>query len=149
MPIATNAQQLDIDAASMANILVIGGCGAVRVRGIALGALHQLIDEVDVTGKYAADGGVIRLLMEASQPHVFIEEEGATASETHLPALTAGGEFLIHRYRSRTRGQAQGGPGVGIAGEDIGGGSSHLCWCGTDEDVHAVFPNVNQYLSRR
>ena len=81
MPVGPDPENLNIDAARVANALVVGAPGFVDVVGQTVGRGNGFIFDVNVLGEFATNRSVVRLFVVAGEANIFVEKKSLVVSK--------------------------------------------------------------------
>jgi hypothetical protein len=140
--VAADAEDLEVDAAGLGELRLVGGTGGRHVGRV--GAVHAVGRQAQVVGQLAGDRGPVGLRVGGRQADVLVEQEGP-----HLVVRRAGAgpvprdQLGVRRHGGRAGGQPQHGRGAGADQclDGVRGERSHLGVGGERDDLHYERPS--------
>ena len=91
VPVAADAEQLQVDPAGVADRRLVGGAGAGKVGRPTVRPVHPPRIEVDAAGELPLDHRPVRLRVVGGQPDVLVEQERRGGGERQPSAVRGGG----------------------------------------------------------
>ena len=105
--VASDAEDLDVNAAVGLDGLVVGGGAGVEIIAPAVGAVRRALGHVDQVDEVAVDEVRVALVVVAGQAHVLVEVVGANLGKGDLTGLVAAHELRVELQRRGAGGQAE------------------------------------------
>ena len=105
--IASDAEDLDIDATVGLDGLIVGGSASIEVIAPAVGAVCRTLGHVDEVDEVAVDEVRVALVVVAGQTHVLVEVVGANLGKGDLTGFVAAHKLSVELQRRGTGGQAE------------------------------------------
>ena len=140
--VAADAEDLEVDAAGLGELRLVGGAGGRHVGRV--GAVHAVGGQAQVVGQLAGDGGPVGLRMAGRQADVLVEQE-----RPHLVVRRPGAgpvardQLGVRRHGGRAGGQPQHGRRAGADQclDGVRGERGHLGGGGERDDLHYERPS--------
>ena len=110
--VCADSENLEVNAAGVADRLVVVCCSLIVVTGPHVGAVRGALGEVHAVDKETVDEVRVAFGMVFGQTDVFVKVEGLGLGEGDLACFAAPGQFVIERKRGRSRCEAKNSGGL-------------------------------------
>ncbi len=138
VPIATQPQKLNIDAARINNALFVAATLHMHIRRSAIGHVGAFLVDIDMLKKMLPHEPSIGLIMRRGQADIFVEVESRDLTEIEPLVAMHADQFLIELQRGASGGEAEHGVRFfsDYASDNLGGEEATGLGVFADEDFH-------------
>ena len=145
--VVTNAQQLQIDAAPLLDLLLVSAAHGFHILSEAVGHDGALLVDVDVLEEILVHEVAVALGMVAGKALVLIQVGGTNAGEIQLAGFAAAHQLAVERQGGGAGGKAEEASGLFLqkGGIHVSGALANFLSGSAADDLHMVHSKRTPY----